>query len=1064
MNEDLVPFACVETSCLESPNFARRADWRAHIEQDHGVVWQQGSIIPQNSENKPQGPDSQSIGDICPLCCYAPLEESGKQRARNMQTSGESSEALQPKSEYASDEITGRKTVRFDVPEDEESLADPGSPTTPRLEMKSTKHKMMTDHIAGHLQFLALLTPRLSTKNLADGEDTDFASNQDPSDNSNPGERSTLGDEFEFEVPETLSVDIEASLGDMSLVLVHEDSEAPQNEEIPQTEEMNWGLFVPPTEYYGDDKIKKDMIENNNLLKNAANHFAEAGFPMEADEAVQAMTRLLAQRDPYVDFGSGMRFEENLTRESLYEFFNASLSSVNQGVYANLANKCTDEVWEVRNYQDPSAPEGHVLYSRRALFGLLLNCKRSLDILTCIVEELSDFDIPLSAERLKRVFPAWDDQVLDAFLQSQSTYDPWDRSNRGTPAPRPLSQLSSPLPPHLPVQGSYNPWVSIYGSDLPAPWPEPLSGSTPSLLAQNMYPPWGIAEIGSPAPHPLSLPHSISDSTSLVSLVEDAPEHTDQRIQASQDDMDRQLIQNLYATDLGVVKGRIEGAAGSLPREVYAWILEDATFQRFWHDPYLQVLWIHGDTGLCRTVLLCGIINDLCEIPGRVIAYSFYQGTSNHLDTAAAVVGELIHHLVEQRPSLLVHVREMYKFSEEPLSDRMTSWEGLCGILMVILGHPSMTDAVLIIDDVDERTAEMGNLFDFIRQASLHAPSSKWIVSTRSGINIKPLIDPRDRGYSAEIDLSLAQDQISEAVGAYARYKAECLAVLRNYEDSVRSDIYAYLVFKAGGDFLWVSTVCRELENHPSGDILRFLSSLPAGLQSLYEKLHFTIRYSRDGELCKEVLVTVATVYRPQTVAELKILVRPFEFYHSDDGFRYFITSNCGSFLTIRGDTVDFVDRSARDYICSKILPADAALQHKHVFMRSIALLSSGILHRDMYALGTTGQPYSPIYQPNPDPLAPVRYAVMYWIHHFAAHSGLAGSEGTSAHTDLIGVLTFLRTFGLFWLESQMLIQGDIDIPGMKTFLDLFVSLTSRRVKTKTITNRIPRTPKTGLP
>ncbi|KAJ4310139.1 hypothetical protein N0V84_011132 [Fusarium piperis] len=956
-----------------------------------------------------------------------------------MQKSSESSEALQPGSKGAAD---GKKTVRFNVPEEEESLTDQNSPTTPRMEMKSTKHKMMTDHIAGHLQFLALLTPRLSTKNLADGEDTEFASSQAPSGNSNPGERSTLGDEFEPEGQETPSIDIQESHGDMSPVRVSEDAVAPQDEEIPQTEPMDWARFLPPDPSHGEeDKITKHMREvgehkreAGTLLKEAADRFAEADLPREADEAVQTMTRLLPQRDPYVDFNSGVGFEKDLTRESLYDFFNASLSSIDQGVYALLANHCTDEVWEVRSYQDPDEPTGHVLYSRRALFGLLLSCKRSLDILRCIVAGLSDFDVPLSPDTLRTLFPAWDDQVLDAFLQSQSTYDPWGRSNRDPPAPRPLPQvLASPFPPPFQVQGSYNPWVSMSSSGSPVPWLEPPSGSIPALQAQNSYGPWGTPDIGSPVPCPISLPGSISDSRSLVPMVDNASQTPDQ---GSQDDMDRQLMQHLYATDLSVVKEHIEGAAGCLPREMYAWIFEDANFQRFLHRPRPQLLWIHGDAALCRTMLLCGIIDELCEIPGKVISHSFYQGTASNLDSAAAVMGELIHHLVEQRPSLLVHVREKYELSGKTLSNDLNSRQGLCEVLQIILRHPSMTDTILIIDDVDERTTEVEELFELIASLSLQS-SSKWILSSRSGMSVTRQLNLWKRGNLAEIDLNLAQDQISQAVGVYARYKAESLAVRKHYEDSVRSDIYAYLVFNAGGDFLWISIVCRELENAPPGDILKFLSSLPAGLSSLYDLLHFATRHSRDGELCQEVLATVAVVHRPQTVAELKILVRPFEYYHRDDGFKFFITSNCGSFLKIRGDTVDFIDRSARDYICSKIPPADVALQHEHVFNRSLVSLS-GVLHRDMYDLGTAGQRYSYIHRPTPNPLAPVRYAAMYWIHHFAAHSRLVEGGGANTHANLISVLTFLRTFGLFWLEAQILIQGDIDIPGMESFIDSF--------------------------
>mgnify|MGYP004716625869 CR=1 FL=1 len=36
VNEDLLPFACVSTTCWGSPSFAHRSDWRDHTKEYHG--------------------------------------------------------------------------------------------------------------------------------------------------------------------------------------------------------------------------------------------------------------------------------------------------------------------------------------------------------------------------------------------------------------------------------------------------------------------------------------------------------------------------------------------------------------------------------------------------------------------------------------------------------------------------------------------------------------------------------------------------------------------------------------------------------------------------------------------------------------------------------------------------------------------------------------------------------------------------------------------------------------------------------------------------------------------
>lgn len=73
---------------------------------------------------------------------------------------------------------------------------------------------------------------------------------------------------------------------------------------------------------------------------------------------------------------------------------------------------------------------------------------------------------------------------------------------------------------------------------------------------------------------------------------------------------------------------RIEQIKGSLFKDPYCWILKNANFQR-WHygdDQQGRLLWIKGDPGKGKTILLCSIVDELKSTIGDgVLFYFAYQ-------------------------------------------------------------------------------------------------------------------------------------------------------------------------------------------------------------------------------------------------------------------------------------------------------------------------------------------------------------------------------------------------------------------------------------------------------
>jgi hypothetical protein len=249
------------------------------------------------------------------------------------------------------------------------------------------------------------------------------------------------------------------------------------------------------------------------------------------------------------------------------------------------------------------------------------------------------------------------------------------------------------------------------------------------------------------------------------------------------------------------------------------------------------------------------------------------------------------------------------------------------------------------------------------------------------------------------------------------------LAQDKKYDDKTEAAVRQHLVSNADGTFLWVALVCQNLKNISRSRVRARLTSFPPGLDSFYERMVTQIHESHDSELCKRILATVATVYTPITLTELAALVEMLEDTADDIESLQEIVSLCGSFLTVRKDTIYFVHQSAKDYLLAKastvIFPSDQREIHHEIFLRSLEVLSR-TLRRDMYSLRAVGYPIEQIVQPDPDPLAASRYSCTNWITHLLD----SNSDTEVSLPDKQAIEDFVQTKFLYWLEALSLCKG----------------------------------------
>ena len=107
-------------------------------------------------------------------------------------------------------------------------------------------------------------------------------------------------------------------------------------------------------------------------------------------------------------------------------------------------------------------------------------------------------------------------------------------------------------------------------------------------------------------------------------------------------------IRDMHTTDPRRDKKRIEDTKGGLLKDSYCWIINNVDYLRWRHGSQSQLLWITGDQDRGKTMLLCGIIDELQNSVAKtdVVSYFFCQAADSRINSAVAVLRGLLYLLV----------------------------------------------------------------------------------------------------------------------------------------------------------------------------------------------------------------------------------------------------------------------------------------------------------------------------------------------------------------------------------------------------------------------------------
>ncbi|GAM42304.1 hypothetical protein TCE0_044r16159 [Talaromyces pinophilus] len=438
---------------------------------------------------------------------------------------------------------------------------------------------------------------------------------------------------------------------------------------------------------------------------------------------------------------------------------------------------------------------------------------------------------------------------------------------------------------------------------------------------------------------------------------------------------DQACLRDLQTTNPRHDKDRIETTKGGLLNNAYNWILNHADFKRWRYEQQSQLLWIKGDPGKGKTMLLCGIIDELMKSAPETTSISFFfcQATDLRINHATAVLRGLIFMLVDQQPSLISHIRRQYDKTGKQIFEGVNAWEALSEILISILEDPLLQTTYLIIDALDECTTGLNRLLELVAQKSSVYPHVKWIVSSRNWPAIEAALSSATQ--KTKLQLELNETSVAEAVAFFVHYRVQKLTEKRKYNNEIREAVSQHLLSNAHGTFLWVALVCEKLTNVQKRNIQKKLEEFPPGLDELYKRMLDQISDTDNAELCQSLLGVITTVYRPITLDELvSSMDLPEEV--TDDSDLEEIIGLCGSFLTLQGRTISLVHQSAKDFLLREavheIFPSGVDIVHYSIFSKSLGAISK-ILRRDIYNLVHPGYPIDQVIPPDPDPLVAIR-------------------------------------------------------------------------------------------
>jgi hypothetical protein len=318
----------------------------------------------------------------------------------------------------------------------------------------------------------------------------------------------------------------------------------------------------------------------------------------------------------------------------------------------------------------------------------------------------------------------------------------------------------------------------------------------------------------------------------------------------------------------------------------------------------------------------------------------------------------------------------------------------------------------------------MADFLKLIVRNGLDQPSKiKWLLTSRP-------LEAAERTLLAgheqmQVSLELNFDHISQSVQAYVSYKVDELNLQKRYGEALRRNLKTELSVKAEGTFLWVSLVCKRLEDICAGEALATVQDLPPGLHPFYDRILNQLREGQPNDIHNHMrlLKGMLLAYRPLKIEEVPSVTG----LSSGDDTIKLLVNHCASFVRMQGNTIEFVHQSARDYLAGEnglaILDSHGHYGHYDIVLGCLSYLCEQLKvnllelpqpdSTNKFATSLKSERKSVL-------LSSLDYATTFWVQHLQKVPPKVIAQSRLIEEGIVGV--FLHSMFLEWLECFSLL------------------------------------------
>lgn len=498
------------------------------------------------------------------------------------------------------------------------------------------------------------------------------------------------------------------------------------------------------------------------------------------------------------------------------------------------------------------------------------------------------------------------------------------------------------------------------------------------------------------------------------------------------DENDKRCLRDLGSglTDPRDDRKRIERHKDGLLEGSCSWVFEDPAFVAWWTHNDCPFLWIHGDPGKGKTMMMMAIIDEVSKrlrdrAESTTLTYFFCENTNSKLNTTVSVLRGLIFQLVDQEKTLISHLREKYDSKGAKIFEDENALDVLLELLSNILNDQRLGVVYFMVDALDECDDEIHELLQRIIDKSFKLSAKvKWLTTSRNELAFKERL-----GHQRHTSLELNSLQVTRSVADFIDYKIKVLTKEKSYASELQESVRISLLEKSEGTFLWVALVCKELRKVRKQHAKSLLEEMPAGLKPLYARMmNKVLSQDRkiDIELCRQILSSVTLAFRPLRLEDIVVFAKIPEEFHEEPSDLESLLSLCGSFITIREETVYFVHQSAKDFLSDgerkDVFPSGRGLAHADTTRLCFEVMSS-TLKKNICDIKMPGTCLSDIDKSKITTHLPlhVQYACLYWFDHLEQAS--PPEQAALVSREDCQVYVFFKSHFLHWLEGLCLMN-----------------------------------------